>query len=134
MYSRDELFMRFLKCYLGVYFAHWIPEVNTKLTLSWAHKHFATLQWRQNERDGVSNHQPYECLLNRWFKAQIKDNIKAPLRVTDLCEGNLPVTDEFPAQKASNAENVSIWWRHRGHWIPYIIPSILSFVDRDYLN
>ena len=23
-----------------------------------------------------------------------------------------PVTGEFPAQKASNAENVSIWWRH----------------------
>ena len=26
--------------------------------------------------------------------------------------GNLPVTDEFPAQSATNAENVSIWWRH----------------------
>ena len=26
-----------------------------------------------------------------------------------------PLTDEFPAQKASNAENVSIWWRHRDH-------------------
>ena len=22
--------------------------------------------------------------------------------------------DEFPAQMASNAENVSIWWRHHG--------------------
>ena len=27
--------------------------------------------------------------------------------------GNSPVTSEFPAQMASNAENVSIWWRHR---------------------
>ena len=35
------------------------------------------------------------------------------LRVTDLCEGNSPVIGEFPAQRASNAENVSIWWRHR---------------------
>ena len=26
--------------------------------------------------------------------------------------GNSPVTSEFPAQMASNAENVSIWWRH----------------------
>ena len=26
--------------------------------------------------------------------------------------GNSPVTGEFPAQMASNAENVSIWWRH----------------------
>ena len=26
--------------------------------------------------------------------------------------GNSPVTGEFPAQRASNAENVSIWRRH----------------------
>ena len=34
------------------------------------------------------------------------------LWVTGLCEGNSPVTGEFPAQRASNAENVSIWCRH----------------------
>ena len=34
------------------------------------------------------------------------------IRVTGLCEGNSPVTGEFPTQRASNAENVSIWWRH----------------------
>ena len=34
------------------------------------------------------------------------------LRVTGLCDGNSPVTGEFPAQMVSNAENVSIWWRH----------------------
>ena len=38
---------------------------------------FFTLEWRHNERDGVSNHQPHDCLLNRLFKAQIKENIKA---------------------------------------------------------
>ena len=26
--------------------------------------------------------------------------------------GNSLVTGEFPAQRASNAENISIWWRH----------------------
>ena len=26
--------------------------------------------------------------------------------------GNSPATGEFPSQRASNAENVSIWWRH----------------------
>ena len=36
------------------------------------------------------------------------------LRVTGLCEGNSPVTGEFPAQRVSNVENVSIWWRHNG--------------------
>ena len=34
------------------------------------------------------------------------------LRVTGLCAGNSPETGEFPAQMASYAENVSIWWRH----------------------
>ena len=29
--------------------------------------------------------------------------------------GNPPVTGEFPAQIASYAENVSIWWRHHGN-------------------
>ena len=37
------------------------------------------------------------------------------LRVTGLCEGNSPVTGEFPAQRASNAENVSILWRHHAN-------------------
>ena len=40
------------------------------------------------------------------------DKITSKLRVTGLCAGNSPVTVEFPAQRASNAENVSIWWRH----------------------
>ena len=42
------------------------------------------LQWRHNGRDGVSNHQPHQCLLNRLFGAQIKENIKA-LRHWPLC-------------------------------------------------
>ena len=36
------------------------------------------------------------------------------LRVTGLCDVNSPGTGEFPAQRASNAENGSIWWRHHG--------------------
>ena len=42
-----------------------------------------TLQWRQNERDGDSDHQPHDCVLNRLF-GQIKENIKAP-RHWPLC-------------------------------------------------
>ena len=45
-----------------------------------------------------------------FVQAQIKENIK--VRVTGLCEGISTVTGEFPAQKASNAENVSIGWSH----------------------
>ena len=39
------------------------------------------------------------------------------LRVTGLCEGNSPMAGEFPAQRSSNAENVSIWWRHHARLI-----------------
>ena len=70
------------------------------------------LQWRHDGRDGVTNHQPHDCLLKRLFRRRSKKTSK--LRVTGLCEGNSPVTGEFPAQRASNAENVSIWWRHHG--------------------
>ena len=48
-----------------------------------------TLQWRHNERDGVSNHQGLDCLLNRLFRCRSKKTSK--LRVTGLCEGNSPV-------------------------------------------
>ena len=68
------------------------------------------LKWRHNERDGISNHQPHDCLLNgllrRWSKKTSK------LRVTGFCAGNSPVTGECPGQRASIAENVSIWCRH----------------------
>ena len=42
---------------------------------------------------------------------------KTKLRVTGFCAENSRVTGEFPAQRASNAENIAIWWRHRGMWI-----------------
>ena len=69
-----------------------------------------SLQWRHNGRDSVSNHQPRECLLSRLIRRRSKKTSKP--RVTDLCAGNSPVTGEFPAQRASNAENVFIWWSH----------------------
>ena len=43
-------------------------------------------------------------------QAQIKE--KSKLGVTGLCEANSPGAGEFPAQRASNAENVPISWRH----------------------
>ena len=67
---------------------------------------YLSLQWRHNEHDSGSNHQPHDCLLNRLFRRRSKKTSK--LRVTGLCAGISPVTGEFPAQKASNAENVSI--------------------------
>ena len=59
-----------------------------------------------DERDGVSNHRRLDGLLNRLFRRRSKKTSK--LRVTGLCVGNSPLTGEFPSQRASNAENVSI--------------------------
>ena len=73
------------------------------------------LRWRHNGRVCVSNHQPHDCLLNRLFRRRSKKTSK--LRATGLCAGNSPGTGEFPAQMASNAENVSIWWRHHANCI-----------------
>ena len=88
-------------------------------------KHSTSLRWRHNRRDSVSNHEPYECLLNRLFRRRWKKTSK--LRVTGLCVGNSPGTGEFPAQRASNAENVSIWWRHHVFAITIIQIQIMTF-------
>ena len=69
------------------------------------------LHWRHNEHDGVSNHRRLYCLLNSVFRRRSQKTSK--LCVTGPCEDNSQVIGEFPAQRASNAENVSIWWR--GH-------------------
>ena len=71
---------------------------------------WTTLQWRYNERDGISNHRHLDCLLNRLFRHRSKETSK--LRITGLYEGNPLVTGRFHSQRASNAENVFIWWYH----------------------
>ena len=58
---------------------------------AWEHAH-KSLQWRHNQCIGSKK--------------------TSKLRITGLCEENSPVTGEVPAQRANNAENVSIWWRH----------------------
>ena len=89
-----------------------------------------SLLWRHNGHDGVSNHQPHDCLLNRLFRRRSKKTWN--LRVTGLCVENSPGTGEFPAQMASNAENVFIWWRHHdGGDTKLFIQHHPGGVDRD---
>ena len=83
----------------------WWPQPPTKNTVCsndpW------TLQWPRNER----LKSPALWLFTQSFiQTQIKETLK--LRVTGLCAGNSPGTGEFPAQMASYAEKLSIWWRH----------------------
>ena len=71
-------------------------DLNITLTSKWP-------RWRLKS--------PAAWLFTQSFiQAQIKENIKAP-RHWLLC-GEFSGTGEFPAQRASIAENVSIWWRH----------------------
>ena len=58
-------------------------------SVSWC----VTSHWRHNDRDGVWNHQPHDCLLNCLFRSKKTSK----LRVTGLCAGNSPVAGEFPA-------------------------------------
>ena len=112
---------KILSCW--IYFAKhdehvWIIfyHLNTEIAQVFEYQSHDTLRWRQNGRDSVSNHQPHDCLLNRLFRRRSKKTSK--LRITGLCVGNSPVPGEFPTQMASNAENVSIWWRHH-EWFVY---------------
>ena len=87
---------------------------------------FNPLRWRHNGHDSVSNHQPHDCLLNRLFRRRSKKTSK--LRVTGLCVGNSPGSDDFPAQMASNAENASILWRHHASSFYYGCSSTLVII------
>ena len=49
---------------------------------------WATLHWRHNGHDWVSNHQPHDCLLNQLFRRRSKRTSK--LCVNGLCAGNSP--------------------------------------------
>ena len=71
---------------------------------------YETLLWCHNGCGSISNHQPYNYLLNGLLRLRSLKTSK--LYVTGLCEGNSPGTDEFLTQRASNAENISIWWCH----------------------
>ena len=47
-----------------------------------------TLHWHHNGRDGISNHQPQDCLHKHLLRRRSKKTSK--LRVTGLCVGNSP--------------------------------------------
>ena len=57
---------------------------NIPLSIRWRVT-LTTLQWRQNERHGVSNDRRLVCLLNRFFRRRSKKTSK--LRVTGLVRG-----------------------------------------------
>ena len=65
---------------------------------------FKSLQWRHNGRDGVSNHQPHNYLLNRLYRRRSKKT--SNLCVTGLCEHKGPVTRKmFPFHDVIKCKN-----------------------------
>ena len=68
----------------------WIIDSRVSTTNIWvlSAELCMTLQWRHNDHDGVSNHQPHGCLLKRLFRRRSKKTSK--LCVTGLCVGNSP--------------------------------------------
>ena len=86
-----------------------------------------TLRCRHNDQDGVSNHQPHGCLLNRLFRG--RSNKTSKLRVTGLCVGNSPGPVNSPhkgpvTRKMFPFDDVIMnpWWI--GEWLifPVVLP------------
>ena len=91
---------------------------------------YIALQWSHNEHDGISNHHNLNHLLNHFFRCKSKKTSK--ICVTGLCEGNQLVTGGFPSQRASTAENISIWWNHHGDGPPVFFRVFCrSFISAD---
>ena len=86
----------FLTTWLKTFFTTWCTNLPSTFLAIWICPN-TTLKWRHNERNGVSNRRHLDGLLNHLFGHRSKKTLK--LRVTGLCEGNSPVTDEFPLTK-----------------------------------
>ena len=80
---------------------------------------YCCAEWDPLTGNGCKASMGIPILCYRWWLFRRRSKKITELRVTGLCVGNSPVAGESPAQKASNAENVSIWWRHHGAYNPW---------------
>ena len=103
---------------------------------------WSPLQWRHNEHDGVSNHQPCDCLLNRLFRRRWQKTSK--LRVTGLCDKGpvtrkmFPIDDVIVEPKSPLYMSADImassWWKwinqnyQNYRWDDEITPVIILMV------
>ena len=63
-------------------------------------------QWCHNERDSVSNHRHFDCLINSLFRRK-QQSSESLAFVREIHRS--PVD---PLTKGQLRENVSVWWRH----------------------
>ena len=99
-----------------------------------------SLQSRHNEHDGVSNHQPQDCLLNLLFRRRSKKASK--LRVTGLWVGNSPVTSEFPHKEPVTRKMFPfggvimfmVQWNIEMTWLSSLVGMDISICDKHALK
>ena len=85
------------------------------------------LLWGYNEHDGVSNHQPYDCLLNCLFRRISKKTSK--LRVTGLCAGNSPVNSPHKGPVMRKCFHLMTSSCHRKWWWRSFTPNGITNVQ-----
>ena len=95
----------FTKMHLKISLAKW-------WSFTWVVTYVVCNTLTSNEHQGVSDHRSFERLFNNLFGLTSKKYQRSAL--LPLCEGKPPMTGEFPSQRASNAESVSISWHHHG--------------------
>ena len=65
---------------------------------------FVSLQWRNNGPDGVSNHQPHQCVLKRIFECRSK-------KISKLCVTGLCAPHKWPVKrKMFPFDDVIMYW------------------------
>ena len=83
---------------------------------------YIPLKWRHNEHDGVSNHQRHECLLNRFFQAQIKKKHQSSASLAfarRIHRGNVNSPHKGPVtRKMFPFNDVIMPQYHLAHYIP----------------
>ena len=103
----------------------------------------SSLLWRQNERDGVSNHQSYDCLLNRLFIRRSKKLSK--LRATGFGREihRWPVNSPHKGpttRKIFPFDDVimitqrllqALKWKQSGHWLTHLCQKHVTFLLQD---
>ena len=88
----DRWHLGFNRKSFGVKWDYWIWTITKHIFPALKQINGKSLQWRHDKRDGVSNHQPHDCILNRLFKCRSKKTSK------------LRATEGIPAQRASDAK------------------------------
>ena len=108
--------------------SHCVMSFHKIFMTAWAIRF--SIHWRHNER---LKWQASRFVTQVFFFRRRSKEI-SKVRATGLSTGNSPVTGEFPAQMSSNAENVSIWWRHHVRCICRGMFPFLSSIHHTLLN